>query len=120
MAFRGDAARRRSRVVRYVMLLAGWALLLNALVGENGLVATFKARDAYARAEQSLAELRRENDRLGEQARRLRDDPSTIALIARQELGLISPGETLVIVRDVPPPTAGGQQTHPSSLIQNP
>lgn len=110
MVLRGEAARRRARVVRRVLLLAGWVLLVNALVGENGVIATFKARDAYAQSEQSLAELQHDNERLREQARRLRDDPSTIAAIARQEFGLILPGETLVIVRDVPPASANSRR----------
>ena len=41
---------------------------------------------------------------LREDARRLREDPAAIEEIARRELGLMSPGEKLFIIRDVEPP----------------
>ena len=41
-----------------------------------------------------------------EEARRLREDPSAIEELARQELGLIKPGEKLFIVKDVVTPNA--------------
>jgi cell division protein FtsB len=50
--------------------------------------------------------LRSENAALREEARRLREDPAAIEEIARRELGLMSPGEKLFIIRDVDPPAA--------------
>jgi cell division protein FtsB len=41
---------------------------------------------------------------LREDARRLREDPAAIEEIARRELGLMSPGEKLFIIRNVEPP----------------
>jgi cell division protein FtsB len=51
----------------------------------------------------TITQLRAENARLREVARRLREDPSAIEEIARRELGLIRPGERVFIVKDVPP-----------------
>jgi cell division protein FtsB len=34
----------------------------------------------------------------------LREDPNAIEELARRELGLIRPGETLFIIKDIPPP----------------
>ena len=48
--------------------------------------------------------MRAENAGLRLQAQRLREDPSAIEELARQELGLIKPGERLFIVKDVAPP----------------
>jgi len=45
--------------------------------------------------------LKQENAGLREQIRRLREDPEAIEAIARQDLGLMRPGEILVIVKDV-------------------
>ncbi|MBI4266231.1 MAG: septum formation initiator family protein [Acidobacteria bacterium] len=96
--------RRRARgVVRYLLVFVGCVLIVDALVGEKGLLAMLKARDTYTRLEKSLSEAREENARLREAARRLREDPLTIEEIARRELGLIGPGEKLFIIRDVPP-----------------
>ena len=38
--------------------------------------------------------------------RRLREDPSAVEELAREELGLIKDGELLIILRDTPPSTA--------------
>ena len=78
-------------------------LVIDALVGDKGLLAMLQARQDYRDLEQSLAEVRAENADLREEARRLREDPTAIEEIARRELGLIKPGEKLFIVKDVRP-----------------
>ena len=95
--------RRGRRAVQYVLILVGGVLIVDALVGDKGLVQTLKKRDEYRALEQTLVRTRSENARLREEARRLREDPSAIEEIARRELGLIKPGEKLFIIRDVPP-----------------
>lgn len=94
---------RRRRAVQYVLLFVGCILVVDALVGEKGLLAMMKARQEYQALEESLHGARAENARLREEARRLREDPAAIEDIARRELGLIRPGEKLFIVRDVRP-----------------
>jgi cell division protein FtsB len=98
--------RRGRRVVQYLILFLGCVLLLDGLVGEKGLVEMLKKRQEYRALEQSLAGIRSDNARLREDARRLREDASAIEDLARRELGLIKPGETLFIVKDVEPPDA--------------
>ena len=56
---------------------------------------------------QALADVRTDNARLREEARRLQEDPSAIEDLARRELGLIKPGEKLFILKDVPPTDSG-------------
>ena len=98
-----SAPRRRRRAVQYMLLFVGCVLVVDALVGEKGLLAMMKARQQYQALEQSLQSARSENARLREEARRLREDPSAIEDLARRELGLIRPGEKLFIVRDARP-----------------
>lgn len=43
--------------------------------------------------------LRRENQRLTEEARRLREDPAYAEAVARQEMGFVRPGETVVKIK---------------------
>ncbi len=93
--------RRRSRVVRYVVLAVGCVLIIDALVGDRGFLAMLKARQQYRTLETSLAQSRAENAHLRDQARELREDPQAIEEIARRELGLIRPGEKLFIIKDV-------------------
>jgi cell division protein FtsB len=96
--------RKRRRTIQYVLLAVGCVLLIDALVGDKGLLAMMQARARYRTLEQSLAAARAENAQLREEARRLRDDPAAIEEIARRELGLIRPGEKLFIVKDVESP----------------
>jgi cell division protein FtsB len=77
---------------------------VDALVGDQGLIATMRARRQHQELASEIARLRAENSGLREEARRLREDPATIEEIARRELGLISPGEKLFIIKDVAPP----------------
>ena len=77
--------------------------MIDALVGDKGLLAMIQARQQYRTLERSLAEVRSENARLREEARRLREDPSAVEDLARRELGLIKPGEKLFIIKDVAP-----------------
>jgi cell division protein FtsB len=85
----------------HVLLFAASVMLVNGLIGERGLVETLRARRTYATAQHELTRLRQRNDVLREQARRLRNDPGAIESVAREELGLVRPGEILVTVRDV-------------------
>ena len=50
----------------------------------------------------AVSRLRQENDSLRETARRLREDPTVIEDVAREDLGLIRPGEKVFVF--VPPP----------------
>ncbi len=98
-------SRRPSRrTVRYILILVGCIVMADAFVGERGFLAMLDARRQYRTLELSLAAARTENTRLLEEARRLREDPEAIEAIARRDLGLIRPGETLFIIRD----TVGG------------
>ena len=93
--------RQPRRFWSHALLFAACVLLVNAVVGDRGLMDTMRARRARAAAAQELARLKRDNATLRDQARRLRSDPRTIESVARGELGLVRPGEILVTVKDV-------------------
>jgi cell division protein FtsB len=76
-------------------------LVVDAIVGEKGLLSLIKARRDFQAVEQALERSRRDNAELREQARRLREDPTAIEEFARRELGLIKPGEKLFIIKEV-------------------
>jgi cell division protein FtsB len=99
----GTSVPRSRRAVQYLLVLIGCILVVDALVGEKGLVAMMDARQQYRVLERSLYDARAENGRLREEARRLREDPAAIEDIARRELGLMRPGEKLFIIRDARP-----------------
>lgn len=98
--------RRGRRVLQLTLAVVSCVLFVDALVGEKGLLAMRQARRDYRALEASLGDLRADNTKLREEARRLREDPAAIEDLARRELGLIRPGEKLFIIKDVPPPTS--------------
>jgi cell division protein FtsB len=93
--------RRERRWLARVLVFVTCVVLIDALFGERGLAQTLRARRAYRQAASALSAMKSENAALREQVRRLQEDPTAIEAVARQELGLIRPGEILVVVRDV-------------------
>ncbi len=93
----------RRKTVQLLLLFVTLVLVIDALVGEKGLLETVRARRQHSDLVASIDRVRAENARLREEARRLREDPSTIESLARQELGLIRPGEMLFIVKEARP-----------------
>ena len=91
---------KRRRTLQMLLVFVTLVLVINALVGERGLMETLRARRQHQELVASIEQLRIENARLREEARRLRTDPGTIEALARQELGLIKPGEMLFIIKD--------------------
>jgi cell division protein FtsB len=98
------AQRRGGRFLAALFFFVVCVLAVDALVGDQGVMATMRARKQYDELAVDLARIRAENASLREDARRLREDPAAIEEIARRELGLMSPGEKLFIIRDVEPP----------------
>lgn len=99
------AARRRT--LQMLLVFVTLVLVINALVGERGLTQTLRARKQHQELVTAIDRLKTENARLRDEARRLRSDPGTIEALARQELGLIKPGELLFIVKDAKPAATG-------------
>jgi len=91
---------KRRRTLQMLLVFVTLVLVINALVGERGLMETLRARRQHQELVGSIERLRTENARLRDEARRLRTDPATIEALARQELGLIKPGEMLFIIKN--------------------
>ena len=97
-------AGRTRRLVRVLFLFVAVLIVVDALVGDRGLLAMLDARRQHAELAAAIARQRAENTRLRDEARRFTSDPSAIEEIARCDLGLIRPGEKVFIVRDLPSP----------------
>ena len=74
--------------------------MVNALIGEKGYLANLQARQEFQDVSESLRQLKAENARLTEDAKRMQSDPRALEDSARSQLGLIKPGETLITLRD--------------------
>lgn len=96
----------KRKTLQMLLVFVTLVLVINALVGDRGLMETLRARRQHQELVASLDRLRTENADLREQQRRLLHDPATIEALARQELGLIRRGELLFIIRDAKPAPA--------------
>lgn len=102
-ATKTETTPRGRRLFRAGLLLVTVVVLVDAIVGEKGLVALMRAHDIEAAVRHDLDTARLDNQRALEQARRYREDAATLEELARRDLGFIKPGEKLFIIRDLPP-----------------
>lgn len=98
-----EARTRRRRLLAYGLFVFSAVLMVNAFVGDNGYLATLRAQREYDVLTDALATIQAENERLADETQRLKSDPAALEEAARRELGMIRPGETLVIVKDARP-----------------
>jgi cell division protein FtsB len=82
------------------------AVLLGAAVfGDNGVLHLRRLRTDVATLHRDVQALEAENDRLSRALTELRSDPAALERIAREELGLVRPGERVLrFPRSSPPP----------------
>jgi cell division protein FtsB len=92
---------RGKRIGQILAIVFAIVLMVDAVVGDRGLLAQRRASRDYEALTRSLELKRMENARLQEEARRLKNDPTAIEELARRELGLIRPGEKVFIVKDL-------------------
>lgn len=97
---RQETRARRRQVVTWILFGVSSVLMINALVGEHGYLATLRADREYATLRDDLDAILDENRQLQQEADRLATDPNALEEIARRELGLVKPGETVVILKD--------------------
>jgi len=93
----------RPRLKLAVLLLL--ALVLASLVGNRGLIRLYRMHQAKASFERENAQLTANNAALAEEVRALRTDPGRVEAIAREELGLVKPGELVYEFRAAPRPS---------------
>ena len=101
-----DTRNRRRRRIILGLSFALCVLAVNSIVGDNGYLAAVRYRAEEAELQAAVAQVRQENRRLQDEGRRLTDDPAALEEAARGSLGLIKPGETLLIVRPAVPPAS--------------
>jgi cell division protein FtsB len=89
-------------MVSYALAGAAFILVVNALVGENGYLATLRAERDRADVEAQLRRVREENQQMRDRIQRLRSDPNELEDAARKELRMSKPGETMVVIKDAP------------------
>lgn len=81
--------RRQLRLVALLIL----AVVAASVMGNRGLLRLYQMHRAQAGLEREIQQLRSGNAALTEEVRALRTDPGRIEGIAREELGLVKPGD---------------------------
>jgi cell division protein FtsB len=89
--------RRKAVVLTSVLLLI--ALVVGSMFGDRGILHLITQRQRADALRLEIEALRDENLRLYAEIRELRTDPRAVERLAREELGLARPGETLFLLR---------------------
>ena len=92
MITHGAAARWRWRWAAGLLVL----LVALAVAGERSVRRFWNLRGEVDRVQREIQRLEAENEELSRTVDRLRDDPSVIEKIAREELGMVKPGEKVL------------------------
>jgi len=95
-----EAQQWRRRMTAYALYGAAFILIVNALVGDSGYLATLSGKGEQERATRELALMRHKNQALQEQIERLKHDPAAVEEEARRKLNMIKKGEVMVVVKD--------------------
>ena len=87
-----------NRLTRPGWILVGALLVLGvmAVFGDNGVLALRRLRGEVASLVRDVRTLEAQNERLSRAITELQDDPGVIERIAREELGLVRPGERVL------------------------
>ena len=93
----------RPRLVLAVLMLV--ALVVASLVGNRSLIRLYWMHQTRATLEREIAQLTTNNAALADEVRALRTDPGRVEAIAREELGLVKPGELVYEFRAAPHPS---------------
>ncbi len=94
----GDpVARRRAWVLGTAIALVG--LAVGAVFGDRGILNLLQKRQQVEQLQLEIEQLRGDNARLASDVTALRSSPRAIEQVAREQLGLARPDETVFLLR---------------------
>jgi cell division protein FtsB len=93
--------RKKAGVLGTVIVLL--ALVVGSIFGDRGLINLFHKREEVHMLRQEIAALKADNARLVGEVAALRQSPRAIERLAREELGLARPDETVFLIREEDP-----------------
>jgi cell division protein FtsB len=96
--------RRKAALLASVIAII--ALVVGSLFGDRGILQLMAQRQRALELAREIEDVRAENVRLAAEIRALRTDPRAIERIAREQLGLARPGETVFLIREADAPAA--------------
>lgn len=90
--------RRRAATLASCIALA--ALVVATLFGDRGMLHLIAQKQRAESLAREIEELRAENQGLASEIVALKSDPDSIEHLAREQLGLARPGETVFLIRE--------------------
>ena len=81
---------------RIVLGVLGVLAAVGLLVGGTGMLRVWEMRRELATLERDIATLRAQTEKLNQTVDRLRNDPAYIEKLAREDLGYVRQGETVL------------------------
>ncbi len=105
--------RKRPSLLRHLRLaiLFLLALVVASVMGNRSLIRLYQMHRDRATLEREIEQLTAANAALAEEVRILRTDPARVEAIAREELGLVKPGEMVYEFRPTAPPASSPEET---------
>jgi cell division protein FtsB len=98
----------------WIVVGALFVLAVMAIFGDNGALALRRLRGEVSTLVREVRALEAENERLSRAIGELQNDPAVIERIAREELGLVRPGERVLrFPRSARPGESGPALTPP-------
>jgi cell division protein FtsB len=83
------------RNAAYVLVLVCLALLVHEIFGTHGFLALRQEKKEVESLRQQIRQLQQENSLLDQQIKALKSDPKAIERLAREQIRLVRPGETV-------------------------
>jgi cell division protein FtsB len=93
----------RKKAATLGSLIALIALVVGSFFGDRGFLRMVAQRERAESLRREIELLRTENSRLAVEIAALKSDPRAIERLAREELGLARPGETVFSIREEEP-----------------
>ena len=97
---RPNEAGLRKKALALGSIIALIALVVGSFFGDRGFLRMVAQRERTQSLRQEIEELRAENGKLAGEISALRSDPRAIEKLAREELGLARPGETVFLIHE--------------------
>jgi len=86
---------RVQKILLTALVIVAVAIAGAAVVGKHGLLTYVNMKNRYEQMQRECRRLRKENERLRGEIKAWQSDPEAIEEVAREELGMIKPGEVL-------------------------
>ncbi|MBI3014022.1 MAG: septum formation initiator family protein [Candidatus Tectomicrobia bacterium] len=102
------ARERKARIVLYSSLAFFAFLLVASIAGQGGIYGVYQLGKKNKVMKDQIARIEAENRSLRVLIESLRNDPHAVEKIAREELGLVKPGEKVYVFVPAAPESAPG------------